>query len=151
MNNKNDRVKNTMPYLILFLVVAFVLIVLHFQGNTVKELTTGELLKKLENNEVTEIVVTPNNGESVYYIEGKLKDYKSNESFKAKIIEEDVTIVTNYVQENDIAKYNTNSDPGSSTFLYVLVNVLPFVITIVLAYVLFKKLCAYYSTINTFN
>ena len=39
-----------MPYLILASVVIFVLIVLQFQGNKVHELTTGELLKELQNN-----------------------------------------------------------------------------------------------------
>ncbi len=140
MNNKNNRFKNTLPYLILFGVIAFVLVILEFQGSTVKTLTTGELMKELKNNNVKEITVTPNNNESVYYIEGKLNNYKENESFKAKVITEEVTSITEYISSNEIKEYDTNSDPGSSTFLYVLVNVLPFVLTIVLAYVLFKKL-----------
>ncbi len=142
MKNQNDKVKNTMPYAILFLVVAFVLLMLHFQGNTIKTLTTGELIKKLEENKVTEIVITPNSNESVYYVEGKLDSYKENESFKTKIITDDIDTVTEYIKENEIAKYNTNSDPGSSAFLYVIVNVLPLVATLVIAYLLFKKLAS---------
>ena len=49
MNNQNNKIKNTMPYLILFCVIALVLVVLHFQGSTVNELTTGELLKAFKN------------------------------------------------------------------------------------------------------
>ena len=140
MNNQNNKVKNGMPYMILFGVVIFVLIVLQFQGTKVNELTTGELLKELKENKVTEITVTPNSGESVYYVEGKLKEYGENESFKAKIISEEITSVTEYVTKNKIEEYDTNSDPGSSTFLYVVVNVLPFVLTILLGYVLIKRL-----------
>ena len=140
MKNQGNRIKNSFPYLILLAVIAFVLIVLEFQGNTVKNLSTGELLKELSNNTVTEITITPNSNESVYYIEGKLKDYKEGESFKTKVISEDVGVISNYVKENEISKYNTNSDPGSNTFLYIVVNVLPFVLTIILGYVLFKKL-----------
>lgn len=140
MNNQNNRVKNSMPYIVLICVVGFVLIVLHFQGGTVNNLTTGELLKELKNNNVTEITVTPNSNESVYYVEGKLTGYKETESFKTKIISEEINAVIEYVNEKEIAKYNTNSDPGSSTFLYIVVNVLPFVLTIVLGYVLFKRL-----------
>ena len=140
MKNQSNRIKNSFPYLILLAVIAFVLIVLEFQGNTVKNLSTGELLKELSNNTVTEITITPNSNESVYYIEGKLKDYKEGESFKTKVISEDVGVISNYVKENEISKYNTNSDPGSNTFLYIVVNVLPFVLTIILGYVLFKKL-----------
>ena len=140
MNKKNNNTKNIMPYLILISVIAFVMLVLQFQGDVVNKLSTGELIKELKNNNVTEIIVTPNSNESVYYVEGKLDNYKENESFQTKVIPEEVSIITEYVTENKIAKYNTESDPGSSTFLYILVNVLPFVLTIAVGYVLFKKL-----------
>ena len=131
MNKQNNnKVRNSFPYLILAAVIVFVLIVLQLQGDTVKELKTGELLQELKNNNVTEISVTPNSNESVYYVEGKLKDYKEGESFKTKIVPSDVSIITEYVTMNDIAEFDTNSDPGSSTFLYILVNVLPFVLVI---------------------
>ena len=139
-NNNNSKVKNSLPYVILFGVIAFVLLTLGLQGSDVKELTSGELLKELKNNNVTEITITPNSNESVYYVEGKLEGYKENESFKTKIITEEIVNVIAYVESNDIEEYVTESDPGSSTFLYVVVNVLPFVLTIVIAYVLFKKL-----------
>ena len=93
MNNQNNRVKNSMPYLVLICVIAFVLLILQLQGNSVKSLTTGELLKELRNNEVTEITVTPNSNESVYYVEGKLKGYKETESFKTKIISEEINAI----------------------------------------------------------
>ena len=140
MNNKNNRFKNSLPYVILFGVIVFILIILEFQGSDIKNLSSGELLKELKNDKVTEIVITPNSNESVYYVEGKLEGYKENESFKTKIIPEEITNVIEYVESNDIEEYVTNSDPGSSTFLYILLNVMPFVLTIVLAYVLFKKL-----------
>jgi len=142
MNNQSNKVKNSMPYLILLGVVLFVFVILEFQGDTVNNLSTGELIKELKKDKVTEIIVTPNSNESVYYVEGKLKEYKSNESFKTKIIAEDVSVITEYVKENNIEKYDTESDPGSSTFLYILVNVLPFVLTIFIGYFLFKKLAS---------
>ena len=142
MNNQNNsnRLKNTLPYLILIGVVIVVLFILDMQGNKVNELSTGELLKSLKDNNVTEIMITPNSNESVYYVEGKLKDYGENESFKTKLVESEVPLITDYVTENDIAEYDTNSDPGSSAFLYIIVNVLPFVLVIVFGYVLMKKL-----------
>ena len=143
MNNKeNNRFKSTLPYVILFGVVLVVFAVLQFQKDVVNKLTTGELLKELSKNNVTEIVITPNSNESVYYVEGKLKNYKNNESFKTKIVAEEVTEITEYVKENEIAKYVTNSDPGSSAFLYIAVNVLPLLLIVLLSYVLFKKLAS---------
>ena len=142
MNNQNNsnRLKNTLPYLILIGVVIVVLFILDMQGNKVNELSTGELLKSLKDNNVTEIMITPNSNESVYYVEGKLKDYGENESFKTKLVESEVPLITDYVTKNDIAEYDTKSDPGSSAFLYIIVNVLPFVLVIVFGYVLMKKL-----------
>ncbi len=140
MNNQNNKIKNTLPYLILFSVILVVFLVFQFQGNTVKNLTTGELLAELKNDNVTEMTITPKSNESIYYVEGKLEDYKKNESFKTKVIEEDVAKISEYATLNEIAKYDTKSDPGSSTFLYIVVNVLPFVLTIVVGYMLFKKL-----------
>ena len=140
MNNQNNKLKNSMPYLILFGVILFVLIILEFQGDKVNNLSTGELIQELRDNNVTKITITPNNNESVYYIEGKLEGYKDNESFETKVIAEEVTTITEYVNQNSIKEYNTKSDPGSSVFLYIVVNVLPFVLTIGLGYFLFKKL-----------
>ncbi len=141
MNTQNNnRVKNTLPYLILFGVIIVVLIILQFQGNTVNKLTTGELLQEIKKDNVTEITITPNSGESVYYVEGKLKGYKEGESFKTKLIESEVETISQYVEKNNIKEYDTKSDPGSSTFLYIVVNVLPFVLMVVLGYVLIKKL-----------
>jgi len=138
MNNQNNKAKNTLPYLILIGVVVFVLLILQFQGNKVNELTTGELLQALKENNVTEITITPNSNESVYYVEGKMEGYKENETFQAKILDD--TAINEYVVANNIKKYDTESDPGSSTFLYILINVLPFVLTIFVGYILFKKL-----------
>ena len=138
MNNQSNKAKNTLPYLILIGVVVFVLLILQFQGNKVNELTTGELLQALKENNVTEITITPNSNESVYYVEGKMEGYKENETFQAKILDD--TAINEYVVANNIKKYDTESDPGSSTFLYILINILPFVLTIFVGYILFKKL-----------
>ncbi len=136
----NNRMKNTFPYIILCGVIVAILIIVTLQGNKVNELTTGELMQNLKDNNVTEILITPNSNESVYYVEGKLKGYKETESFKTKIIEGEVAQVTEYLTKNDIEEYDTKSDPGSSAFLYILVNVLPFVVVIIFGYVLVKKL-----------
>ncbi len=140
MNKQNNRIKNSFPYVVLLGVIIVILLILEFQGNTVNDLTTGELLKNLKEDKVTEIVITPNNNESVYYIEGKLDGYKEGESFKAKVIAEQITDITKLVDENEVAEYDTESDPGSSPILYIIVNILPIVMIIVFGYFLVKRL-----------
>ena len=141
MNNKNQGyLKNSFPYLILMVIVVGTLLLLNLSGNKVNELSTGDLLKEIKNQTVTEITVTPKSSESVYYIEGKLKDYKENESFKTKVVEAELNSIIAYADANELKVYETESDPGSSAFLYILVNVLPFVLMIVACYFFLSKI-----------
>jgi cell division protease FtsH len=142
MNNKNNAIKNLFPYIILVVVIFFVLAVLNLGGSVNHDLTTGELLKELENSNVTEITITPSSTDSVYYIEGKLSSYKDKETFTSKVVEEDLTEITNYAKENDLKVYNTNKDPGSISILYIVVNILPLIIIIVVSYILFTKMAS---------
>ena len=46
------------------------------------------------------------------------------------------------INENNIREYETNKDPGSNDFLYVFVNVVPLLVLIVAAYIMFNKLAS---------
>ncbi len=137
---KNNKVKSFFPYLVLFVIIGITLFILNMGTNKVNKISTGELLSNLSEKKVTEITVMPKSSESIYYITGKLKDYKSNESFEAKVVEKEIEGIVKYVNENNIKEYNTKSDPGSSMFLYVIVNVLPLVVLVIISYLLFSKL-----------
>jgi len=137
---KNNVVKNFFPYLILLAIMLVVFFFLNMGTNKVNKLTTGELVKALKEENVTEITVMPKSSESVYYVTGKLDGYKENESFETKVVEAEITNIVNYVLENDIKEYKTESDPGSSPILYIIVQILPLVLLVVVAYVMFSKL-----------
>ncbi|MBO5096658.1 MAG: ATP-dependent zinc metalloprotease FtsH, partial [Bacilli bacterium] len=143
MNKRNSNVfKNIFPYLVLCCVVTGILMFLNYGGNITKDITAGELMKSIQKEEVTEIVITPKSSESIYYVTGKLKDYKKNESFKAKVIEAEIDDVTKYAETHKLDVYKNESDPGSSQILYILVNVLPLVVLVVLSYILFSKMAS---------
>ena len=139
---KTSFIKLLGPYLVMGMIIGIIMVVLNFQGMTVNNLSTGKLLTALENNEVKEIVITPKSSESIYYVEGKLSSYKDGESFKTKVVEDEIPQIIEYVQNNDIEKYDTNKDPGSSALLYIVVNVLPIIIVVMVAYSLFNKLAS---------
>ena len=143
MNKKNQNAfKYSLPYIILFGVI---IAALFFYGKTqfvVHELTTGELITAIKEEKVTEMTITPKSSESIYYIEGKLNGYSKTESFTAKMIGEDITAVTNYASQHNMNLYETNKDPGSSTLVYIIVNILPLIIISVVAYYLFMKLAS---------
>ena len=69
--NKNNTIKNAFPYLILMVIICGTLFFLNLQKYEVHELTTGEVINKLEEEKVTEITITPSSNDSVYYVEGK--------------------------------------------------------------------------------
>ena len=141
MKKKEDFVKTSFPYVILGIVILLAFLFYNNARYEVHELTTGELFTAISESKVSEITITPKSTESVYYITGKLTDYKEGESFTTKVVEEDLDNITTYAVDKKLGvKYNTNKDPGSSTILYVIVNVVPIVILAFAAYLLFTKL-----------
>ena len=139
---KNNTVRNFFPYLVLFIIIIATFFILNLGGRKVNELTTGELLTALEKGEVTEITIMPKSSESIYYISGKLDGYADNESFEARVVEAEIANILALKEENEIAEYTTEPDPGSSPVLYIIVNVLPLVLLIVISYILFSKLAS---------
>ncbi len=143
MNTKpkqNDNFKNILPYLVLGFVVIIVIFALNMQGSTVNELTTGELINELKEDNVTEITVTPRSNESIYYIEGKLEGYSETEYFTSRVVGTELDNILALIDANEVAEYDTNADPGENMFLYIIVNVLPLVLLVVVMYFLFMKL-----------
>ncbi len=132
--------KNLFPYVVLVVVIFVVFSVLNM-GRTIKnELTTGELMDAITAKTITEITITPSGEENVYYIEGKLNNYKENETFEAKVVEADLTNVIKYAEANKLSVYETNPDPGSFSWMYIIVNVVPLFLLVGVTYFLFSKM-----------
>ena len=126
MKAKNNKglLKNLYPYLVIALIFVGVMYFLNYGNKEVHHLTSGQLIKEVNKETITSIKITPKQSESIYIIEGKLKKYTEGESFKSKVLEKDLSIVTDYA--NKLGKeYKTESDPGSSSILYIIVNILP--------------------------
>ena len=143
MNKKRkNSIMQSLPYLILVIVICSVLFVYSGGKSNVHDLKTGDFLNYIKENKVTEMTVTPKSDESIYYITGKIDGYKSNESFTVKIIKEQMDTVTNYAESHNLNLYDTNKDPGSSTVLYILVNVVPILLVCGVGYVMFMKMAS---------
>ena len=137
---KTDYLKSSMPYIILAIVIIGVSGYLNLAKYKVNELTTGELFNHMYELEVSEITITPKSSENIYIVEGKLEGYGEHESFITKIIPEDITAITEYAKENDLKLYENKKDPGGNTFAYILINVLPLGITVLIIIFIFNKL-----------
>ena len=139
MKNRNDF-KQTVPYIFLFLVIIGTVIFFNLSRYKVNEFTYDKLISELSQNTVKEITITPKNSSGVYYITGKLNDYKETESFKVNVplAETVLSRVMKYVDDANI-KVNTNTNPESSSVVAILINVVPTIILIgAMLYILTK-------------
>ncbi len=143
MNKKRQNaIKQFTPYLVLFVIIAAMLLLYSGSATKVHELKTGEFLKYINENKVTEMTITPKSDESIYYITGKIEGYSDKETFSVKVVSEQLNTVTSYAESHNLNLYDTNKDPGSSLLPYIVMNVLPIVIIVAGGYVLFMKMSA---------
>ena len=141
MKNKNVYAKQSMPYVILLLVIVGSLVFFRLSQYEVHDLSYDKFMTELQNGEVKKIEITPKNGAGVYYITGSLDGYKSTETFTVNIpLSEGVLDkVMKYVDEDNI-EVKTNTNPENNGLLTVVVNVVPIVLLGIMALWLFSRI-----------
>ena len=139
--NKKSKSRQSMPYIILFIFIAAVLIMATIGDKKVNSFTYDQFLDKLSSNEVTEITTTEKESYGVYSITGKLKGYKDNEYFKVDAQLSDKTIETleTYQATNEF-KWEVKKDPEGSSFLYIILQLVPLIIIGIFLFIMFSKL-----------
>ena len=129
--NKKEVKKNVIPYVLLIGLMLVLFYMYKVMSIKVNELTFNEFMGKVSSGEVENVEVTPSNDGGVYYIEGKLKEYKENETFKVTVPLSDEVIkelVDGY--EKYDYKIKVNKDPSASTLLVLIVNFLPLLLIV---------------------
>ena len=138
---KTKKSMNLMPYIILTIVVIGSYMFLNSFSTKINKIDYNELTKEIENNNVKELVVTPKNAAGVYILSGKLNNYGKGETFTVTIPYTDTVVSSIYeLAESHNLKVQTNTNPENSTWLTIVVNVVPIIIFGVLAYVMIAKL-----------
>ena len=138
---KNNVTKQTMPYLILLLVILGTLVFYNIGQTKVNKLTYDELITELSKDTVEKIEVTPKSNAGVYYITGKLEDYSKNEEFRVNVplSESVIDKILSYADNNEF-EVKTNTNPENSSLVTILVNVVPFILLIAATFYLFSKI-----------
>ena len=138
--NKKDLKKNVVPYILLIALMGIIIYIFYISKTKVHEYTYNEFMGKVTSGEIKEIEVTPSRDGGVYYIEGKLKSFKEDEEFKVTtpLSEEVITLIVDGYEKYDF-KIEVFKDPSSSTFLALLVNFVPLILIVALAYVFIVK------------
>ena len=137
MNRKSIR-RGLFPYFIIGLIMIGVLFFVNIMNTKINYLTYDQFVGNLEN--VTELTITPRVSGSVYELEGKMKDYEDNETFflRAPLSEEVMSTLLSG-EENYSYTISTKSDPSSSTFVSFLINVLPMIILLGVAFFIITR------------
>ena len=134
MNKKAVR-KNVAPYILIAIIMLGILYFINIGNKKVNVISYDEFMIEMSKSNVEEITITPRTSGNVYEIAGRLESYDKNESFffRAPLAEEVMTKILTGEEKYDF-KINTKADPSSSTFILFLVNVLPLVLIIGIAF-----------------
>jgi cell division protease FtsH len=129
--NKKEMKKNVIPYILLIVLMFILFYIYRVMSFKTYDLTYNEFMAKVSAGEVKEIEVTPSKDGGVYTIEGVLKSYSDNESFKVVVplSDEVVKSLIDGYEKYDY-KIEVNKDPTASTLLVILVNFLPILLIV---------------------
>ena len=132
--------RGLLPYLFLAIIMLGVLYVVSVMNNEVNVLTYNEFMSELNSGNVKEVEITARSSAYTYEVRGSLEGYSDNESFYARLPLSDQVMkkIVNASQNYDF-KLVAQDDPSSSSFLFILVNVLPFVLLIGFAFYFFSR------------
>lgn len=134
MNKKNIK-RGLMPYLFITIVMLGLLYFVNFANTKVNLITYDEFMTEVSKENVKEVVLTPRSRAGVYEVTGTLKGYNDGETFffRVPLAEESISKLVE-ASENSKFTIDTTTDPESSTILLFLVNVLPLVILVGVAF-----------------
>ena len=134
-------IKTFMPYLLLFIVILCTMYLFDTLNKKTNTLNYNEFTTYLEEGKIEELTITPSSGSGVYNLTGRLEDYDTNETFELivplsdSVIEDILT-----VSKEQNLNVETKGDPSNSSWLVILINVVPTLVIIGLSLYLINKL-----------
>ena len=129
--NNNNYIKQSMPYLVLLLVIVGIMTFYELSQYKVNVFTYDQFISELDKHDVNKLEITAKSGAGIYYITGTLNGYSDKESFEvnAPLSESVVNRVTEYAESNNITLV-TGENPERNNIGGVLLNVIPTVLLI---------------------
>ena len=122
--------KNLMPYTFLLIFILGCLLVFNIFDTKVNELSYDEFIKNLNGGKITELTITPKVRTETYLLEGKLDEYEENEYFILYLpkSEEFISKITDAKETTSEFELTIENDPEASSWLAVIVEVVPILI-----------------------
>ena len=138
--DKKTVKRGLLPYLFLALIMLLVLYVFNVMNQDVHVLTYDEFVKALDGKEITELELVARGNAYTYEASGTLEGYQENESFFARLpLSEQVMKRIVAASDEQGFKFITTPDPSSSSFLLIVVNVLPILLLVGVAFWFFSR------------
>ena len=129
--DKKTVKRGLLPYLFIGLLMIGMYLMFNVSNFKVTELSYDEFIENLDGGKIEVLEIVPRTSGYTYDVSGKLEGYKDNESFAAVLpLSDEVMKKIVEASDNQEFKLVTKPDPASSSFLMIIVNVLPFVILI---------------------
>ena len=138
--DKKTVKRGLLPYLFIALIMLGMFYILNIFNRNVNMLRYDEFMKHLEAGEVKSVEVLAKTSGYTYEVRGTLKGYEENETFFARLpLSEEVMKKVVDASEAQSFELVAEEDPGSSSLLYIVVNVLPMLLLIGVAFWFFSK------------
>ncbi len=134
--NRKKMQKTVVPYGFLVIFMISVLFFMNMSSNRVIELSYDKFVNEINEKNVEELTIVPRKTAGIYEISGVIKTEKGKEKFYLKAPLSDKVVAE--ILDSDM-KINTEADPASSTLLSFILNVLPTMILLIVAFLFISK------------
>ncbi|MBS7345058.1 MAG: ATP-dependent zinc metalloprotease FtsH [Caryophanon sp.] len=134
----NRIFRYTIFYLLIFLVIIGIFGTFNGNGNPTEELSYHEFLEALDNGEIAEANIQPD--QSVYIVTGSLEGAKEGETFIANLPRDNQSLMTRIDEaEAQSSKINFVPAPETSGWITFFTGIMPFIIIMVLFFFLLSQ------------
>lgn len=136
MNMDKKSVKRgLLLYLFLALAILGFLYFFNVMNNKVNVISYNEFIEELGEGKITELELIARTNGYTYEARGKIDGYKENETFFARLpLSEEVMKKIVAASDSQNFELDVEPDPDSSSLLYIVVNVLPLLLLVGVAF-----------------
>ena len=137
----NKKMKNNLyPYVFLLIFILVGIFIFSGFNSKINELTYDEFMNSMTNGKIEELNIIPKTRTSTYEITGRLKDYKDNETFIIYLPHSD-EFVSRIIESEEKYQFKltTETDPEASSWLTIIIEVLPILLLVGATFWIFTR------------
>ena len=137
----NKKMKNNLyPYVFLLIFILVGIFIFSGFNSKINELTYDEFMNSMTNGKIEELNIIPKTRTNTYEITGRLKDYKDNETFIIYLPHSD-EFVSRIIESEEKYQFKltTETDPEASSWLTIIIEVLPILLLVGATFWIFTR------------